>query len=581
MRPNVEVPPGQDSPADTDLDILGFLYRDSSKVKISTLGGGFSGAQVFQARSWDPMGHEQAPTVLKLGKRSAIAKERVAFEQVEAILGNDAPSIRGFADLGDRAGLRYAYAAMGRGKVRTFKSLYEGGIDEQKIEDILRHTFQGVLGRFYSVARYERLPLFDYYTFDARYHDGVARRVAEVIRGRRATEADSKHRFPVLESRPTEPVGPGVNRGMGGTVGDVLEFSGGYKVPNPAGIYGDNLVDYQRVLGEFHYVSYVHGDLNGANILLDSNENIWLIDFFHAHRGHVLRDLAKLENDLLYIFTPISNRIKLEEATWLTQALRQVEDLGSPLPEEVESVNSPAFRRAWRAIRLLREIGGTICGEDRSPVQMSIALLRYAIHTLWFDEASPLQKQWALAAAGGHVEDIRNAVARSRKLRIDCLDGELLGGGRLGMTICPGRVDRHRSLETDLRAIVESGAHKLLCLISEQEMNWVGVTAMPDMATKMGLEFRWEPILDQKTPSLSTMKSIVDWILEATEKGQDVVVHCMGGLGRSGLVATCALVQRGHNEEASLEEVRHTRSPRAVETAEQEAFIGDYLTFIG
>jgi hypothetical protein len=32
------------------------------------------------------------------------------------------------------------------------------------------------------------------------------------IRGRRATEADSKHRFPVLESRPTETGGPGVNR---------------------------------------------------------------------------------------------------------------------------------------------------------------------------------------------------------------------------------------------------------------------------------------------------------------------------------------------------------------------------------
>ncbi|MBT3218822.1 MAG: SDR family NAD(P)-dependent oxidoreductase [Proteobacteria bacterium] len=34
------------------------------------------------------------------------------------------------------------------------------------------------------------------------------------IRGRRATEADSKHRFPVLKSRPTEPGGPGANRGM-------------------------------------------------------------------------------------------------------------------------------------------------------------------------------------------------------------------------------------------------------------------------------------------------------------------------------------------------------------------------------
>ncbi|MBT3221278.1 MAG: hypothetical protein HN348_19520, partial [Proteobacteria bacterium] len=37
------------------------------------------------------------------------------------------------------------------------------------------------------------------------------------IRGRRATEADSKHRFPVLESRPTEPGGPGVNREIDGT----------------------------------------------------------------------------------------------------------------------------------------------------------------------------------------------------------------------------------------------------------------------------------------------------------------------------------------------------------------------------
>jgi NADPH-dependent 2,4-dienoyl-CoA reductase/sulfur reductase-like enzyme len=36
--------------------------------------------------------------------------------------------------------------------------------------------------------------------------------VGQQIRGRRATEANSKRRFPVLESRPTEPVGPGVNR---------------------------------------------------------------------------------------------------------------------------------------------------------------------------------------------------------------------------------------------------------------------------------------------------------------------------------------------------------------------------------
>ncbi|MBT3220235.1 MAG: SPASM domain-containing protein [Proteobacteria bacterium] len=45
-----------------------------------------------------------------------------------------------------------------------------------------------------------------------------AREKNKEIRGRRATEADSKHRFPVLESRPTEPVGPGVNGGIGKTI---------------------------------------------------------------------------------------------------------------------------------------------------------------------------------------------------------------------------------------------------------------------------------------------------------------------------------------------------------------------------
>ncbi|MBT3221762.1 MAG: electron transfer flavoprotein subunit alpha/FixB family protein [Proteobacteria bacterium] len=38
------------------------------------------------------------------------------------------------------------------------------------------------------------------------------RAAEEAIRGRRATEADSKRRFPVLESRATEPGGPGVTR---------------------------------------------------------------------------------------------------------------------------------------------------------------------------------------------------------------------------------------------------------------------------------------------------------------------------------------------------------------------------------
>ncbi|MBT3221080.1 MAG: hypothetical protein HN348_18520, partial [Proteobacteria bacterium] len=44
------------------------------------------------------------------------------------------------------------------------------------------------------------------------------------FRGRRATEADSKHRFPVLESRATEPGGPGDNSALGWSIQGSIIF---------------------------------------------------------------------------------------------------------------------------------------------------------------------------------------------------------------------------------------------------------------------------------------------------------------------------------------------------------------------
>src|SRR5215470_17513511 len=105
------------SPADRA--IIAHLFRDSTQVDLEPISGGYSGAGVWRATSRDALGHRQTPAVVKLGPNGTIAQERAAFEQVEAVLGNNAPSVRGFADLGDRAGLKYAYAAMGQGQVRT------------------------------------------------------------------------------------------------------------------------------------------------------------------------------------------------------------------------------------------------------------------------------------------------------------------------------------------------------------------------------------------------------------------------------------------------------------------------------
>jgi thiamine kinase-like enzyme len=54
------------------------------------------------------------------------------------------------------------------------------------------------------------------------------------------------------------------------------------------------LLELNEISSSSHFLSYVHGDLNGKNMILDAQNNVWLIDFFHTHRGHVLKDLLKI-----------------------------------------------------------------------------------------------------------------------------------------------------------------------------------------------------------------------------------------------------------------------------------------------
>ena len=546
--PNLEIQtkePGIEL-TDEDRDILGFLYRDSSRVVLAPLGGGFSGAKVFRVKSYDAA-HEQAPSVAKLGPRNMIGAERASFERVESILGNNAPSVRGFVDFGSRAGIKYAFASMG-GQVRTFKSLYENGAEPSKIEAILKTVFDEVLGRLYAGSQYERLSLLDHYRFAPSLAKHVRPNVEKIL----GTAAASRDR---------------------------LVFPGGFESYNLTGFYESFLPTAMAApSNEYHYVSYVHGDLNGANILVDGRENVWVIDFFHTAPGHVLKDLAKLENDLLYIYTPVTDEGRsFEQALAITKALRRVEDLAAPLPEKCEGLVDEPFLRAWSTLRTLRGLAGKMCREDRDPMQMRIALLRYSAHTLSFDESSPLQKKWALAASSVHAEDIVLATHANRRLRIDWVEsGALATKGKLGMTLCPGRKDRGRSLDEDLDVLRQSGVSRLLCLATDPELEWAGVTGIEKGCVKRGIQFLKLPVKDQSVPSFDEQNLMVRWMSAALDAGQNVVLHCMGGLGRTGTVASCLLAARGLSAEDAIAAVRRARGPRAVEIADQAKFVEQY-----
>ena len=131
--------------------------------------------------------------------------------------------------------------------------------------------------------------------------------------------------------------------GVGGEAarGETVQVLPGVEAPSICTFYDETLHEIPRRPADQVYQSWMHGDLNGANILLDDHSNVWLIDFFHARRGHVLQDLVKLENDLLYIFSGIEEH-ELPEALELSDRLLAVADLAAqPQASTVAEFRSP------------------------------------------------------------------------------------------------------------------------------------------------------------------------------------------------------------------------------------------------
>ena len=172
-------------------------------------------------------------------------------------------------------------------------------------------------------------------------------------------------------------------------------------------------------------------------------------------------------------------------------------------------------------------------------------------------------------------------------LRIDWLAGPLRGtvGGRLGLTILPGkhgpssrypgRVYR-RDLGADIGELLEQGVRRLILLIEDAELHRWGETDLVERAAALGIEVLRHPIPDGGTP---TSLGEMDRILEEIDGGRasgNVAVACMGGIGRSGLVAACALVAAGMRPDEAVGQVRRVRHPEAVETAAQCAFVDAY-----
>jgi protein-tyrosine phosphatase/nicotinamidase-related amidase len=528
---------------ETDRTLLRYLFRDCRSLKLDLLTGGFSGNFVARTVSYDLHGHEQVPHVVKIGEQEEMGKERTSFERIENVLGNSAPRITDFADYDNRGAIKYRYASMGGTFSTTFQKGYQQGMPLEEAKQVLDTMFGEQLMRFYRAATLESCDLLEHYGFSGQWAARV-RGSVESILGAPAQDTD-------------------------------VEILPGLTTPNVCLFYDKTLRKLPGRGADQVYQSWIHGDLNGANIILDHQRNVWLIDFFHAHRGHILQDFVKLENDLLYVWTPVEDQSDLRNACAFTDKLLEVHDLAAPLPEAPPGWK-PQFRRAWETVQHLRSFYPQLIQSGRNPYQLQVAQLRYSVHNLSFKESTDLQLKWALYTSGQLSRLLTDNLTRSVRLRIDWLDEQWTSPGHIGLTILPGRKDWDRDLATDLATIKEEDVNRVLCLVPQEELQHYGVDQLLSEYKEAGLLAYHLAIVDQKACSIEDMTTALRWVDDGLNAGDRVLVHCVGGLGRSGMAAAAYLRTRGAAVEEAIEAVRAARSQRALETAVQEEFIQEF-----
>ena len=173
------------------------------------------------------------------------------------------------------------------------------------------------------------------------------------------------------------------------------------------------------------------------------------------------------------------------------------------------------------------------------------------------------------------------------ELPIDWLEPIQLGDtlpGRLGLTVLPGKRGvsfrypgrtYRRDLDQDFGLLRAEGVARLILLVEDAELRHWSDPQIVERGSVGGVEVIRHPVPDGRAPSSAEMETILAEIRDGRGSGS-VAVACMGGVGRTGTVAACALVEGGMSPDDAIATVRAVRHPTAVESVEQERFVRSF-----
>lgn len=146
-----------------------------------------------------------------------------------------------------------------------------------------------------------------------------------------------------------------------------------------------------------------------------------------------------------------------------------------------------------------------------------------------------------------------------------------LGNGILALSPMPGRGGDYAG---DLEHLREWQPAMLITLTTAAEMVERGAAHLGQDMQDRGARWAHLPIPDFGTPDADFMEKwpeVSQIARRALKGGGRVLIHCMGGCGRSGMIALRLMIEAGEKPQEALAHLRRVR-PCAIETEAQLAW---------
>jgi len=148
---------------------------------------------------------------------------------------------------------------------------------------------------------------------------------------------------------------------------------------------------------------------------------------------------------------------------------------------------------------------------------------------------------------------------------------ELIGSGSVSVMAKPVAGEW---IDDEFSGISKYGINRIISLLERSEAYEVGLKDEEVYAEKHQIEFVSYPIPDRGLPSsVNDFSKFTKGLYHSAAKGNNIVIHCRAGIGRTGIVAAGVLLHCGFTAEQAFEHISKKRGVPVPDTPEQENWV--------